>query len=444
MSKPVYPGFLREDAEREARHAKLTEGLNDFYMKSVVEQLMDNVGVAEADMLESNNSTASVAVFTRIAKPLIRRIFPQLVANQLVSIQPMTMPTYKVFFMDFMYANDRAPTKAGDRLDYEGGQTNRFYSGGIIKGESLGTGDGTNKVFNTKLYPVRPDSLTVYVNSAAVTSYVVDEETGRIEFAAAPANGATLLADYALDMEHLGQKGNASIPELKLGMTSATVDAEEFKLKVSYTLEGAQDLKAYHGEDMEDLLTQQMGDEIRREIDRSIITDLYTKASAANVTWSKAVPDGTKMQDHFETLLHAFGDVSTEIYKKRQRHANFAVVSPDTLNLLDKLNTFRVLGTEGSDSWKQTARLAAGPAVIGTLSGRFGIIVDPLFPSNKVLLGYKGESWDETGYVYSPYTAFQTDTFIDPNTMRPVKGLMQRSARHLVNGDFYGTVTIAN
>lgn len=434
--------FLREDAARTERHKEWTEGLDDFYTRCVVEQVMENVDAALNYMGESNNSTGSVAVFTRVAKPLIRRIFPKLVANQLVSIQPMTMPTYKVFFMDFVYADDRAPTKAGDRLDYEGGGTNRFYAGGIIKGESLGTGDGTDKVFNTSIYPLRPDSLTVYVNSAVVTSYVVDEDTGRVEFAAAPANGATILVDYALDMEHLGQKGNTKIAELKLGMTSATVDAEEYKLKTSWTLEGAQDLKAYHGEDMEDLLTKQMGDELRREIDRLIITDLYTGASAANVTWSKAVPAGVKMQEHYETLLHAFGDVSTEIYKKRLRHANFAVVSPDTLNLLDKLNTFRVLGTEGEDGWKQTARLAAGPAVIGTLAGRFSIIVDPLFPSNKVLLGYKGEDWQETGYVYSPYTAFETETFIDPNTMRPVKGLLQRSARHLVNGDFYGTVTI--
>lgn len=434
--------FLREDAERTKRHEAFTEGVTDFYQRAVIETLMDNAAVSEARMQE-DNSTASVAVFTRVAKPLIRRIYAGLVANQLISIQPMSMPTTKVFYLDLAYGSDQAPTTKGQRFDMEAGSApNKFYAAGVIKGEVLGTGNGVATTFNTDIWPIRPGSLTVRVNSVVVTNYTVDEDTGAIVFAAAPANAATIVGDYALVMEHLGSKGNSQIAELEMSMRSATVDAEEVKLKSKWTLEGQQDLRAYHGLSMEDELTKQMGDEIRRELDRLIIDDLYTNATAANVTWSKAVPAGSTMKDHYETLVHGIGDVSNEIYKKRLRHASFVVMAPDTVNMLDKMNTFRMTSGNTQDGFQTTASLAAGPNVMGTLANRYNVIVDPLFPTNKVLVGFKGANWQETGYVYSPYTAFETATFIDPNTMKPVKGLMSRFGRHLVNGDYYGTVTI--
>jgi len=89
--------FLREDAARSARHAKLTEGLTG-YKKAVVEQLMDNV---DRHIAEETN-TSNIAVFTRVAKPLIRRIYADTIADKIVSVQPMTMPTQKVFFLDFV------------------------------------------------------------------------------------------------------------------------------------------------------------------------------------------------------------------------------------------------------------------------------------------------------------------------------------------------------
>jgi hypothetical protein len=433
---PPNATFLREDAERTARHAALTEGLSGYQLK-VVEQLMDN---AEQSLAEET-STANVAVFTRSVKPLIRRIFPALVANQLVSIQPMVMPTQKVFFMDYTYDSPRGLITAGTRLDYEAQRTEtalkqqarRVYAGGIVKGETVGTGTGARTTFNLALYPIRAGSLTVRVASSVVTNYTIDEATGAIVFTAAPANAATIDADYALIMEGLGSAGNAQIPEI--GLT------ESMKLKTRWTLEGQQDLKAYFGMDMEDELTKQLGEELRREIDRLIINDLVDNAAAANLTWSKAVPASTKRSEHYETLIHAIGDISNEMFKKRMVNANFIVVSPDTVNMLDKTNTFR-LTSGGAPGIGGTATISAGPNVLGTLANRYNVIVDPLFQANKVLVGYKGSEWNETGYVYAPYVAVSTDTWMDPNTMKPVKGLMSRFGRHLVNGDYYGTIDI--
>ena len=434
---PQHATFMREDAARTARHAALTEGLTGI-RRAMVEQLMDN---AERYISEETD-TSKIAVFTRVAKPLIRRIYAGLVANDLVSIQPMTMPTQKVFFLDFLRQTNQSPTVAGDRNDYEANKPNKFYAGGVIKGEVIGTGDGSNKNFNTALFPVRPSSVTVYVSSVPTTAYTLNEVTGAIVFTAAPSAAASVTADYALVMEGLGSKGNSQIAELGLSMSSATVDAEEMKLKTRWTLESQQDLKAYFGLSIEDELTKQLGDEMRRELDRLIIDDLVANATAANFTWSKAIPGTEKRSEHYETLIHAIGDVSNEIYKKRLKHATFVVLAPDTLQMLDKTNTFRLTSGQGADGSPTAATLSAGPNVFGTLANRYNVVVDPLFPTNKVLVGHKGDDWQSTGYVYAPYVAFATETWTDPNTMKPVKGLMSRFGRHLVNGDFYGTITI--
>lgn len=438
------PSFLREDAARSERWKHLTEGL-DGYQRKVVETLLDNLqkeGLHAGErIVEDPTTTQNVSVFTRLARPLIRRIYPALVANRLVSIQPMTMPTAMVFYLDFKYGTNFAPTVKGDRTDFEAGRRNKWYASGVIRGEAVGTGDGATTTFNLDWYPVKVGSLVVYVDSTP-TAVTLDAETGQITFGAAPANGASITADYALEMEALGTKGNAVIPEVTLDMASSQVGTETKKIKARLTLEAMQDFRAYHDIDADEELAQHMGDEIRYEIDRIIIDDLFLNATAGNVNWSKTVPAGSTEKEHYQTLIHAIGDASSQIYKKRFRHANFVVMSPDTAALLDRINAVRLLNWGNQDGALTNVTIASGPDVMGTMANRYHVIVDPLFPNDKILVGFKGNSWFDTGYVYAPYTAYQTQTFVDPNTLVPVKALMTRFGRHLVNGDFYATVTI--
>jgi hypothetical protein len=284
----------------------------------------------------------------------------------------------------------------------------------------------------------------VKVDAVVVSNYTFVEETGVITFAAAPANAAVITADYDLVMEALGSKGTAVIPEITLDMTSASVSVESKKLKTRWTLESDQDLRAYHGLDAEDELVTHMAREIRLEIDRLIVDDLVA-AAQSNVNWDSTIPANTLAKDHYETLAHAITDASTLVYKKRLRYANFVVMSPDNAAFLDKINSFRQIGFQGTDGGERAARvnLQSGPNVFGTLSNRYTVIVDPLLSNSKILVGYRGEGMMETGYIYAPYAAFATQTFIDPNTMVPVRGLMTRFARHLVSGDFYATVTVS-
>lgn len=438
--------FLREDAARTEKWAYLTEGVQDEYQRAVVEQLLDN----QQELVEDNSTDAIAnAKHNTAAYPLIRRVFAETVAHQLVSIQPIPLPTMKLFFLDFKAGTTKSPVTKGDRLDYEAlrllpdGQKDRgkWYASGHVKGEPLGTGDASTTTFSFDWNPVVGDSIVVRVDSVVVTNYTKNPTAGSITFAAAPANGATITADYQLVMEALGTKGNSIIPEVELEMSSASVEVENFKMKAKWTIELEQDLAAYHKLSVESELTKLMARQLRWQMDRLIITDLYEGATAGNFNWSKTIPGGVSRKDHYETLMHTIEDASLAIYERRLVPATFIVCHPNTISLLKKINTYRVFSPEQS-GYQTGARIATGPNVNGVLGELYTVIVDPLFPSNKILVGHKGESWLETGYVYAPYRAFQTGTFIDPQEMVPRKGIAQRAGRHLISGDFYATVTI--
>lgn len=436
--------FMEESKERRERWAKLTEAITSDYDRRVVEVLMDNckneyerkykMSLAQ---LQEMNTTANIDPFTTYAFPLIRRVYPNLIGRELVSIQPIPQPTGKVFYLDFSYGADFAPTVKGDKFSWNDNQMakfNPYYAKGRAKGEILGTGDGSNKVFKTKYCPVFEASVVVYVSASATTAYDLDIATGTITFTSAPANAAVVTIDYVMNTE-----GTKYIPEIDFSISDTSISAETRKMKTKWTLETEQDLMAYHGLSAEQELTGMMADEFQREIDREIVNDLLTGAAAGNVNWAAAKPasyDGS-LKEYNETLLHSFLDASQLIYKKRLREANFIVASTEICTRLEKINTFRYApGADGGN-------VQIGMNVFGTLSNRFKIIRDPLMAANKALVGYKGASWMETGYVYCPYIPlYATNVFMHPEDLVNVRGIMSRAANVLVSGDFYSTVTI--
>ncbi|MEW6613934.1 MAG: phage major capsid protein [Thermodesulfobacteriota bacterium] len=353
----VAPAWLNEDEERRERWAYLTEDIKDDLLRRQVETMLDN----EAwymDYLEETSQTSNVGTFTTFAFPLVRRIYPKLIATELVSVQPMTQPTGKIFYLDFKY------NTGGQRID-------------------------TN-----------PDKT--YANAT---------------------------------------EGGA-VKEINFDITSVTVEAGEKKLKAKWTIEAQQDLMAYHGLDAETELMGVCGDEITREIDRDIIDDVVAQASAGNVNWSKTIPTTAPWnvldpKVYKETLYDAIIDANNMIFKKRYRNASWIVADPDTCTRFEKLEKFKLF--EGADD----ATMNMGVIRFGTLANKYRVYKDPWFAADKILLGYKGPTWLETGYVYAPYIPlYVTPLIIDPNDFIPRRGMMSRFAKKVVSGDFFATVTL--
>ena len=252
------------------------------------------------------------------------------------------------------------------------------------------------------------------------------------------------------------------IPEIDIKIESVSVVAQTRKLRARWSPELAQDLNAYHSLDAEVELTQILSEQIALEIDREILNDLLMQADT-NYFWDRRpgrfvnkksgaaqeirsdevghVSFTGTVREWYETLVETIIDVANEIHRKTLRgSANFIVVSPDVATVLEASVLYRPSLSIDGDG--QVGAMALGAEAVGSLSNRFTVYKDPYFPRNKILVGYKGGSYLETGYVYAPYVPLiVTPTIFAPEDFTPRKGVMTRYGKKMVRNDFYGTVT---
>jgi hypothetical protein len=269
----------------------------------------------------------------------------------------------------------------------------------------------------------------------------------------------------ATEMDGTIGSEDATIPEIDIKIESIAVTAQTRKLRARWSPELAQDLNAYHSMDAEVELTQILSEQIALEIDREILNDLLVGANGANLYWSRAPgkflnkdtgaeatmtstlsagPQFTgTVREWYETLTETIIDVANQIHRKTLRgSANFIVVGPDVATILESSVMYKPnykLDGQGQVG----SSFSIGAEKVGALSNRFTVYKDPYFPRNKILVGFKGGSYLETGYVYAPYVPLiVTPTIFQPDDFTPRKGVMTRYGKKMVRSDFYGTVTV--
>jgi len=555
MSKDIVEQNLLKEGKR--IHAKwrktgLLEGLDDK-KGAIIARLMEN---QLKEILKEASSTADIIGFQNVAFPIVRRVFAGLIANELVSVQPMSLPSGLLFYMDYRYDTVKAGNQAddfssggslfGERNSLQdakgsGGPynfspsfslrekvstslfsatlatltladieydpelsssiaqsatgwkkltlTNAFAavaaSGGLsnaaelksvipVSGSSTSfttTTDGTPirvgvttasglKVFRRFTQAVGND-LTFVVSGTAAdvagTAYIAGL---KLSYPVAPTLTGGTSGTLVLDPNEsdLGQPtAMPSIPELDFQIQSVAVTAKSRKLKARWTPELAQDLAAYQNLDAEVELTQVLSEQIALEIDREILAELLFRATGANYYWSRAPGDfldkttgntnsgatftGT-VREWYETLIEVIIDVGNVIQRKTLRGAaNFLVTSPDVSTILEASVLYKPI-YDATDTMQTT--MGIGTEKAGTLSQRYTVYKDPYFPRNKILVGYKGSSFLETGFVYAPYVPLiVTPVIYKYDDLTPTKGVMTRYAKQLVRSDFYGTVTVS-
>jgi len=235
------------------------------------------------------------------------------------------------------------------------------------------------------------------------------------------------------------------IGEVSFDLQSVTVSVTERKLRAQWSPEMAQDVAAFHNIDAEAELTALLSEQVAAEIDREILRDLR-KGAAWDLRWdyngwkrlgTNAVPYTQK--DWNQTLITAINQISAQIHKSTLRGgANWIVVSSEVSAIFDDLEYFHV-----SNAAPEQDQYNMGIERVGTLAGRYQVYRDPYFPANQVLLGHKGTSLLDTGYIYAPYVPLQlTPTMYNPFNFTPIKGIMTRYAKKMVNNRFYGRITV--
>ena len=539
-------GVVRRDVQKEGaailnkwEKTGLLEGINNDHTRNSMAALLEN----QAKELLREASTMSggdVEGFAAVAFPIVRRVFGGLIANELVSVQPMSLPSGLIFFLDFTFNGTRADAGVAGSSLYGGGvvgsqitggvslsntnSENSFYSLNngysspitesvaivttIVASGSVGTGDdtldkavrydpdlsGSNICIATIPLATftaaqfnEDNYITIDINeelnagtgrqvrrhtglsgSSTTLVQVVLEATGSetTDTLSQSLDGLTK-ADFMItdnfQSAGLGAivgatawelENNTSIPEIDIKVDSVSVTALTKKLKAKWTPELQQDINAYHNLDAEVELTSILSEQIALEIDQEILNDLVQGAKAGTYYWSRKpgkfvnrttgvdatgslYPDFTgTVSEWYETLLETINDVSAQIHRKTLRGgANFIVVSPEVANILEFTSGFR------ADTTADENRGTAGAVKVGQLSKKLDIYVDPYFLRQVVLVGRKGNSFLESGYVYAPYVPLQvTPTLFDPESFTPRKGVMTRYAKKMVRPDMYGLV----
>lgn len=235
------------------------------------------------------------------------------------------------------------------------------------------------------------------------------------------------------------------IGEVSFELSDVTVSVEERKLRATWSPELAQDVAAFHNIDAEAELTAILSEQIAAEIDREILRDLR-KAAPWQLRWDyngwrrqAGFSTNYTQKDWNQTFVTKLNQISAQIHKATLRGgANFVVVSTEISAVLNDLEYFHV-----TDASAEQTSYSMGIEKIGSLQGRYQVYVDPYAPANSCIIGHKGDSLLDTGYIYAPYVPMQlTPVIYNYNNMAPVRGIMTRYAKKVVNNRYYGAIVV--
>lgn len=456
---------------------------HEQYVRGVTAMLFEN----EAQYLQNLSEemrTVNVGSFTKFIFPILRRVFPNLIANEIVSVQPMTAPVGAVFFLDYIYGTTKGTTQEGNVFPRD---FDSDYSSEYINGEPLATGNGSafgglgtalsavlaftpvralddTRGFSVIIQDVESDGTVAQEatddgsggfdgdSSAGTINYSNGSISGFL-FTAAPGSGNKIICKYYYDGEL-----NTKIPQVNLDVKKAPVEVKSRKLKALWSSEASEDLRVLQGLDAETEIVSAIAQEIALEIDREIITDLFAAATGTTDTWDRVPPSGVAEIQHLRSVMTVIATISNLIHKKSLRApANWIVTSPEVSALLVQLTThgdFRPLWTPGMDSpYGPIDMMRPGGSPhgqfgiykTGTLMNKWVIYEDPFFTRDQMMIGLKGSSFLDAGYVWAPYIPLQvTPSFLDPADFSIRKGMRTRYAKKLLRSEFFGQMRVTS
>jgi len=340
------------------------------------------------------SAAGNVATLNRVILPVIRRVMPTVIANEIVGVQPMQGPVGQIHTLRVRYAETTNDTSSSN----------------------TDTTAGDEALSPFKIANAYSGSLT----------------TGKADSTAAKE----------------GTGGRA----LSIQILKQSVEAKTRKLQARWTFEAAQDAQSMHGIDVEAEIMAALAQEITAEIDQEVLGSLRSLA-ATEETFNQAAVSGTAtyVGDEHAALAVLINRTANKIAQRTRRGAgNFAVVSPEALTVLQSASTSAFARTtEG------TFEAPTNTKFVGTLNGAMRVYVDSYAAdSTAVLVGYKGSSETDAAAFYCPYVPLMSSgTVLDPDTFEPVVSFMTRygyvelsnTASSLGNaGDYVGEVAMSN
>jgi len=359
----------------------LLEGLSGSKRSSMSVILENTKKYLRENASSGSTVSGNVATLNRVILPVIRRVMPTVIANELVGVQPMTGPVGQIHTLRVRYAQSLNDQSAA--------------------------------------------ATSVQAGQEALSPFTIATAYSTVPQGTTTATGYT--GNNTATMEGTGGK------QISVQILKQAVEAKTRKLQARWTFESAQDAQAMHGIDVEAEIMAALAQEITAEIDQEILLSLSTLA-ATEYTYNQATVSGTAtfVGDEHAALAVLINRTANLIAQRTRRGAgNWAVVSPASLTVLQSATTSAFARTtEG------TFEAPTNTKFVGTLNGAMRVFVNSYAADTaSVLVGYKGTSEADAAAFYCPYIPLMSSgVVLDPSTFEPVVSFMTR----------YGFVELTN
>ena len=361
-----------------------------------------------------NGSAYGDYYLPNVVMPILRRIFPQLIANDLVGVQPLNSPVGLALALRARYAGNGYVGKGTNPNEAEIGfaPVDTTYTGMSTVESSL-TATGTNSVLTGG------GTLTPAANQAgdAFSYYLGGNAWG----------GEGVGLGWTTEFAELDDK----YPQVSFDLIKQSVEAKTRKLGAHWSPELAEDMQAMHGIDVETEMVNILSYEIGAEIDRQIVTEMVKAAIVGGSVseWTPVSADGLDQMGRLATLLTQITVQAQQIaVQTRRGAANFVITSPRVTALLEQLSMNKFTSFKNDASVPTVPDTGVGALTkIGYVNNDSQLLVRDSYAQNDyVLMGYKGAHPGDSGIIYCPYIPVQLSKVVIPQSFTPAIGARTR------------------
>lgn len=342
-----------------------------------------------------------------VVMPMLRRIMPDLIANDLVGVQPLNGPVGYALAYRPIY-----------------GQNGEVGVGSLTSNAEIGFNPTDTRWTGSAALTANPPSSDLTAESVQTDAWNAYAGNGIGQWLGTGQEVGT--AEYAL----LGQ----NYPTVSFGLVKSAVEAKTRKLAAHWSPELAEDMQVMHGIDVEKEMVNTLTYEVGAEIDRQIITEMVKAAITGNSIgeWNPAHADGLDQMGRLATLLTQITVEANQIaVKTRRGNANFVVTTPRICALLQQLSMNKFTSFKTTDAVPTTPDTGVGAlAKVGLVNDDQQLLVRDSYAAtgsmDYILLGYKGKQPGDSGIIYMPYIPLQLSKVIQPGTFTPSVGARTR------------------
>lgn len=426
---------------------EMLEGIEDESRKPFVALMLENYKEYRMG-LDETTTTLQVGNYDKFAFPMLSIVAENLIAQELVSVQPLEGPSGLIFYMNFTTGQAKGNVPKGASVwDAKTAHVDRYQdTNDRVENESVANTDGSgNLSANLSYTPVQPGTVALTVDTVTLTdngdgtltasdatgTATIDYTTGAIVLTGVSPHSKALVATYNYSIEL-----NPSSQQLDFEVISSPIYAQERKLRGRWSTEAAQALEALHKVNAENVVSTAIANQLQWEIDREIIEDLRRQAGAGMVIWDARVPDNAHISftEHKLSFFDAITTASNFIYRATNRvKANWILCGIQAANILETLPMFSASAANKAE--------VDGVSMLGTL-GRYKVYVDPHFPIDEALMGYKGNDFVRTGYIFAPWILLYSTPLVVLDDFIARKGFSSQYGKKVVNSKFYAKIKI--